>query len=362
MAIFRSEAYSAIPLPPEVSFEEAFFRLDKDSNSFYLLELDDGSYMQCGGSPAGCAVEVRRADADGILRSYVIGRSPAVDTPCHIDMSEGGVWVRESEILVVAEAQRLFGCFLEGQPLPSHYLLRDRELHHVKQPSGEVDGDSDEVVPHNNGQAMNASGDPPAVRWLAADAPDNEFGIEGYHCAEYVRSRISTTSDENIAQSFIEGRTSEGTEHAGCLPEDAVALDCSLTYELAWPIKEGVLFRVTEMEDKWDIFHHGDRLLFVRSWTGTLALVAEIEQDGTAAAIRRVWASSKMAQESGLLVRQIDYLVRSHVLGRVAAHPLPSGLPRDTQAIGDYSFGVFGRNCEFGSFGETTGVIKTQSV
>jgi hypothetical protein len=44
MVSFRSEAFSSIPLPPKVSFEQALSRLDADSNSFYPLELDEATY------------------------------------------------------------------------------------------------------------------------------------------------------------------------------------------------------------------------------------------------------------------------------------------------------------------------------
>lgn len=350
MVRFRSEAFTSIPLPPEVSFEEAFSRLDPDSNSFYLLELDDGSYMQCGGSPSACIVELRRADTDGIHRSYVVGRDPLSDTPVHVDMSQGGAWVREGEVLTVADAVRLFECFFQCQPLPSTYTLRDRELDPVQPPAD--DGDAE--THGDDTQELQGHDHPAEVRWLAADDPDNEFGIEGYCCGAYVGSRISMTSDPGVSQSFVDGRTSTGAEHTGRLPDDAVALDCTMTFEIDRPLNEGVVFRASEMEDKWDIFHWGDRLVFCRSWTGKLTFVAEVRQDGSSLAVHRVWAASGMADDDiNLPVRQVDYLIRSHVLGRTAPHPLPASFPREPHGVGDYSFAVFGRNCSFGSFGET---------
>lgn len=352
MVSFRSEAFSSIPLPPEVSFELAFSRLDADSNSFYLLELDDETYMQCGGGPSACSVEIRRASDDGVHRSYVVGRSSAAmaNTAVHVGMSKGGVWVRESESLTVDDAVRLFNCFFKGQPLPATYELRDRALDPVKSPADERDADA----MNDDRQQVQDTDESPAVRWLAADDPDNVFGIEGYDCAAYVDSRISTTTDPRIANSFLEGRTGVGAQHMGQLPEDAVSLECAMTYELTAPLEAGVVFRATEMEDKWDIFRHGHRILFCRSWTGQLALFAEVRQDGSSLAVYRVWATSKLAHDDPELpVRQVDYLIRSHVLGRTVPHPLPSDLPRRAQDVGDYSFAIFGRNCDFGSFEDT---------
>jgi hypothetical protein len=175
MISFRSEAFSSIPLPPEVSFEQALSRLDADSNSFYLLELDEETYMQCGGGPSACSVEIRWASDDGVHRSYVVGRNLAtmVNTPVHVGMSKGGVWVRESESLTVDDAVRLFHCFFKGQRLPAIYELRDRALDPVKSPADERGADA------LNGdiQQVRDTDESPAVRWLAANDPDNAFGI-----------------------------------------------------------------------------------------------------------------------------------------------------------------------------------------
>lgn len=80
MVSFRSEAFSSIPLPPEVSFEQAFSRLDADSNSFYLHELADA---------------------------------------VNVGMSKGGVWVRKRKSLTVVDAVRLFHCLFKGQRPPA---------------------------------------------------------------------------------------------------------------------------------------------------------------------------------------------------------------------------------------------------
>ena len=135
MVTFRSEAFIEIPLPPEVGFDEALSRLDPDTNSFYLLELDQESYMQCGGSQSACAVEVRKTDAAGVYRSYAVGRDSSKKAPTRIVMSNGGVWVQEGEVLTAIDAAVLLDCFFKGVPLPPIYSLRDREGDPVQRPS-----------------------------------------------------------------------------------------------------------------------------------------------------------------------------------------------------------------------------------
>ena len=347
---FRSEAFAEIPLPPEVSFEQAFARLDPATNSFYLLELDQETYMQCGGSQSACAVEVRKADADGVYRSYVIGKEPSEKTPFQVKMSNGGVWVQRGEVLTVDDAALLFESFFAGQPLPLTYMLRDRLLDPVQQPA---ENDSQEEQ-SDKPVDVDSSSDEPVVRWLAAGDPSNRFGIEGYDCADFVRARISTTTDQSVAACFVQGRRSTGTEHSGKFPPDAVALDCASSYQLPVQLMEGAVFLAAQMEDKWDIFLQGGCLIFCRSWTAGLELVAQVGLTPSSLEVSRVWAKSEIFNvDANMPVRMVDYLIRSHVIGRIAPHPLPTNLPRSAQDVGNFSFSLFGRNCVFGSFEDT---------
>lgn len=189
-----------------------------------------------------------------------------------------------------------------------------------------------------------------AVRLLSADDPANPFVFEGYDCAAFARSMISTTKDPGIAAQFSAGRTDPGSAHIGQLPAQAVALECSLAYDSKESPTEGVLFKASAMEEKWDIYLYGGRLYFARSWTAALAFVAEFEMGEGRLRIPRVWAS---AGNEALAVRQVDYLVKSHLQRRVVPHPLPAGFERDPHTVGLYSFSQYGRVCWFGTFADT---------
>ena len=134
MITFRSEAFSSVPLPPELSFEQAFNKLDPKSNSIYILEFDQESYVQCGGGQSACSVEVRQADANGIHRRYAIGRDQLAKDPVRVVMSIGGVWVQKGEVLTVADAAQIFQCLYVGLQLPDAYTLRDLQVDPVLPP------------------------------------------------------------------------------------------------------------------------------------------------------------------------------------------------------------------------------------
>lgn len=113
------------------------------------------------------------------------------------------------------------------------------------------------------------------------------------------------------------------------------------------------------MEEKWDIYLYDGRVYFSRSWTGTLAFVAELTEDDDALRIARIWAPG--SNEPTHSVRQVDYLVKSHLYKRRVPHPLPDDLEKDPDVVAMYSFSQYGRLCSFGSFGDTLGGVMLKS-
>lgn len=188
--------------------------------------------------------------------------------------------------------------------------------------------------------------------WLAADAPNNPFGMAGFDCSDFVGSMLSTTTNPSIAFSFTRFRSSDGREYIDQLPADAAAVECNLRYE--GEAREGPLFKASEMEDKWDIYLWKDRLSFCRSWTGELCFVAELFISAGQVIVRRVWYSLPQTTAS-LAVEQMNFLIMSHLYGSPSPHPLPSDLPPEPQAVALFSFSQYGRRCWFGTYENTLG-------
>jgi len=197
------------------------------------------------------------------------------------------------------------------------------------------------------------------ARWLTKDNPDNPFILEGFDCYGFVRSMLSTTKDPDIAASFVSLRAVDGQGVRGSLPEDAIEIPCSLSYESDGETSDGILFKSAVMEEKWDIYLYDGRVYFCRSWTGLLALVAEITPAEKSLHVARIWAAR--AAEPALAIQQVDYLIKSHLYRRQAPHPLPSDLQRDPSTVAMYSFSQYGKLCCFGSFESTLGAGMLKS-
>ncbi|RDZ28114.1 hypothetical protein [Lysobacter silvisoli] len=195
---------------------------------------------------------------------------------------------------------------------------------------------------------------PPAARWLSKDDPKNPFVVDGYDCLAFARSMLSTTADPQVADSFLQQRGSLGQEHAGQLPADAISVDCRLPYPFTGETAEGALFKASCMEEKWDIYLYGDRLYFCRSWTGSLVFVAQFTATDGVLTISRIAApASDAGSDDAYIVRQVHYLVCSHLFKKALPHPLPIGLDPKPDSVALFSFGQYGRVCCFGTFEET---------
>jgi hypothetical protein len=52
----------------------------------------------------------------------------------------------------------------------------------------------------------------------------------------------------------------------------------------------------------------------------------------------------------------VDFLMKTHLYGKEAPHPLPQGPPEDKHTLAEYSFSEYGRWADCGSFEDTTRV------
>lgn len=192
------------------------------------------------------------------------------------------------------------------------------------------------------------------ITWLSKDDPKNPFTVDGYNCLALVRSMRSTTKDQGVAAQFVALRSSVGGNHAGQMPAGATAIEHRLVYP-GGGISEGALFKAKQMEQKWDIYLYGEYLYFCRSWTGTLVFSAKFSSAAKSLAVDTIWANVA-AIEGGRdqAIRQVDYLIKSHLLRRAWPHPLPEMLPNDPEVIGPYSFNQYGNMCCFATYADTS--------
>ncbi len=110
------------------------------------------------------------------------------------------------------------------------------------------------------------------------------------------------------------------------------------------------------MEDKWDIYLYDARLYFCRSWSGVLAYRANIRVEADKLRVTQIDYAKARAEESVGAVREVDYLIKSHLYGAVVPHPLPRKMPRHPETLALNSFSRFGHRCFYGSYDDTLSI------
>jgi hypothetical protein len=181
---------------------------------------------------------------------------------------------------------------------------------------------------------------------------DNSFGVEVWDCRGYTQSTAAVSADQRVAETFVTLRASTGNEYRDRTVERAQRLDCSLVYRGVDLVAEGALFKAAQMEDKWDIYIFRPYLYFARSWSGQLQYRATVQIVAKGIGVTSIDAPSD--QDPEFSQRVVDYLIKSHVFGSIAPHPLPAQLPPQPDAIAAFSFSMFGRQCHYASYSDTT--------
>jgi hypothetical protein len=189
------------------------------------------------------------------------------------------------------------------------------------------------------------------AHWLAPN--DNPWGLAVLDCTHNACTTMSTTANIEIAKKYNSLRNLTGEELQNELFNPALTITCSLLYNVAKRAPDGPVFKSQIMEEKWDIYFYGDHLYFCRSWGGELFYRVALECEPPTMKVSLIEASHKINEKSA--VRDVDFLIKSHVLSAKALHPLPREIGRNTQKLALYSFSAYGRMGLYGTFEETIG-------
>lgn len=198
-----------------------------------------------------------------------------------------------------------------------------------------------------------------ALRWV--EPQQNPWRLRILDCRPLTLTSTSTTKDPRLAESFADLRRSDGSQHKGLSPPNALRLDCDLHFPFNGKSYDGPLFLADVMEDKWDIYLYDGHLYFARSWSGKLSLRAKISLTASDARIPWIEAELQDDYEDPIFATStVDFLMKSHLYRREVPHPVPKGYSDDPEKIASFSMNVFGRWASFATIGDTTGIRLTE--
>ena len=196
------------------------------------------------------------------------------------------------------------------------------------------------------------------AHWTAAT--ENPFRVNLLDCSAFAESMVSLTSSADIATRFSQLRGAQGEHCRGKDPDNAVTTDCHLEYPSARH-DDGPIFQAQQMEDKWDVFLFDGHLYFARSWTGELVYKASVRFEDSKAVVVEIRRRGEARTEEDS-VAVVDFLIKSHVYGLVAPHPLPKSPQLAVADLVQWSFARYGRRGLFGTAEDVThlAVIRDQ--
>ncbi len=197
------------------------------------------------------------------------------------------------------------------------------------------------------------------IQWLEKE--DSPFGISGVDCFKFTQSMRSVTSDENIMAKFLTLRSYNGKDLKGKLPNDFISVDTSLKYPYLGEVRDGILVKARQMENKWDIYLFDKRIYFCRSWTGELAFVVDFNFDGETVSISKIYAwADSLKDAEGYIVSQVDYLIKHYLHGKIVPHPIPQKFPLDLEQIALLSQSNYGMDCCFATYEDTVNYKRSE--
>ncbi|MBN1535587.1 MAG: hypothetical protein JW908_02560 [Anaerolineales bacterium] len=190
------------------------------------------------------------------------------------------------------------------------------------------------------------------LTWLKKN--ENPFGLVCLDCRSFTQNMVTTTQDPGVARRFTELRAASGEEYSHMSLPDSVSITCALNIPINQILENGPIFKAAVMEEKWDIHLYENILYFSRSWTGDLIFKANVHVSDNNLRVFSIEINAMVnAKESAFIIRQVDFLIKSHILKQVVPHPLPVDLPNDKQTIALYSFSQYGRLASFATFEDT---------
>ena len=192
------------------------------------------------------------------------------------------------------------------------------------------------------------------LEWIAAS--DNPWEVDLLDCRPVTLCWHSATTDHGILDSYTKLRQSDGKQHQWADPLP-YPISSSLHLDIPVAAPEGTLFRASQMEEKWDIYHWAGRLFVARSWTGLLHYTARIECDGQRTLVEDI---RTLRADTSYGLKELYFLLWSHAQAQLLPAPLPVpdiGAPdsRAEKALAaNHLFATFGR---FGWFASVASVI-----
>ena len=203
------------------------------------------------------------------------------------------------------------------------------------------------------------------LNWI--EASENPWGIKLLDLRPITQGMLATSQDPQMAANAISYRSDDGTSFINQQPESSNEITAEISFSVDPILAPGVLFIPTIMENKWAIFFHQNRIIFVRSWLRKVVVTADTSQQNGRLDIHQIKGQFSDDNEPELIRAIVKFLLISHAMGEIFPAPLPRTLLSDLKSAGLWAMSLYGNMAHVGTFtanfeGSTQSPLRSHSL
>lgn len=203
------------------------------------------------------------------------------------------------------------------------------------------------------------------LKWV--DENESPWKVRVLDLRPIALNMVSTSVDKQMAANSVSYGQEDGLCFADKMPKSDKEFDTDLKFKTDGILQPGVLFNPGEMEHKWAIYFHDNKLIFVRSWLREVFVIAQTTQKDNELHINKIIGEFTENESESTTKAILMFLMLSHGMQIQVPAPLPDELKDELYQAGLWAFSTFGNMAITGVFNNdfnyhTDVVLRTHSL
>jgi hypothetical protein len=187
------------------------------------------------------------------------------------------------------------------------------------------------------------------LRWI--EEKDNPWKIRLLDLRPISKTMLSSSHDPLMASNAISYSQEDGLSFLNHSSKSNKSFDADFSFSIDNKLEPGVLFTPSTMENKWAIYFHESKIIFIRSWLRKVLVIAETVQEKNQLIVKKVFGEFTENESTDFTTSVLRFLIHSHVLNEVVPAPIPKEFEDNTDDAGMWAFSTYGNMAHLGYFG-----------
>lgn len=188
------------------------------------------------------------------------------------------------------------------------------------------------------------------LNWIAPN--QNPWNVEVLDLRPISQTMLSSSKDPKMASNAISYNQEDGLIFLKQTLKSKKSIESKFSFPIDSRLENGVLFIPSAMENKWAIYFHQNKILFIRSWLKEVFVIAETIQKNNQLIVKEVKGEFTDNETKDFTESVLKFLIHSHVLKETVPAPIPKELKENTDKAGLWAFSTYGNMVHFGHFEE----------